>query len=116
MNRYYVVLLVLYIVSIIATNVTKAANRQWRNSAHFQNTQSSIKCPLCIMMVNVARNLIVKSRSFQTIHYIIREMCSVVLSYSIVCYDVASQIVDSYVVIFNRTEALETCMQVKLCN
>ncbi|KAH8860791.1 hypothetical protein KSF78_0007312 [Schistosoma japonicum] len=84
MNRYYVVLLVLYIVSIIATNVTKAANRQWRNSAHFQNTQSSIKCPLCIMMVNVARNLIVKSRSFQTIHYIIREMCSVVLSYSIV--------------------------------
>nr|CAH8842824.1 unnamed protein product [Trichobilharzia regenti] len=79
------------------------------------NITSSIKCSFCVMAVNFARKFLTKPSSFEVIHGIISEMCSVVQDYEIECYDVAAQIVDSYVIVFNRTDAVDSCLQVNLC-
>ncbi|CAH8842291.1 unnamed protein product [Trichobilharzia szidati] len=74
------------------------------------NVTSSILCSFCMITVNFARKFLTKPSSFEVIHGIISEMCSVVQDYEIECYDLAAQIVDSYVIVFNRTDAVDTCL------
>ncbi|CAH8496835.1 unnamed protein product [Heterobilharzia americana] len=79
-------------------------------------TSTTITCSFCMIAVNLAKKFITKPSVFQLIHGIVTEMCSVVEGYKMECYDVASQIVDSYMIVFNRTESLDTCLQVNFCN
>ncbi|CAH8520535.1 unnamed protein product [Schistosoma haematobium] len=127
MNKYIIILL---ITSLIHTTINgiQLINKQYRietiqniSSAdytliHLRNNQPTIKCSFCKMIVNAIRKMMTKLSTFQMIHLIIHEMCSVVEDHTVECYDVASQIIDAYVIIFNRTEALDTCMQVSFCS
>ncbi|CAH8479454.1 unnamed protein product [Schistosoma turkestanicum] len=120
MKIYFVIILFAVLISTVIHG-TKIVNKHYHeNFIHisspndtfrqFPNILSTIKCFFCKKVINLTREFIIKLSTLQTIHFIIQEMCSVVEDYTLVCYDVASQIVDSYLIIFNRTEAVDTCM------
>ncbi|CAH8515802.1 unnamed protein product [Schistosoma bovis] len=127
MNKYIIILL---ITSLIHTTINgiQVINQQYRIETiqnissvdytliHLRNNQSTIKCSFCKMIVNAIRKMMTKLSTFQMIHFIIHEMCSIIEEHTVECYNLASQIIDSYVIIFNRTEALDTCMQISFCS
>ncbi|CAI2726957.1 unnamed protein product [Schistosoma spindalis] len=124
MNKYFIIIITILITILIHTTINgiQLINEQYRIETvsntliHIRDIQSTIKCSFCKVIVNAVRKIMTKLSTFQMIHLIIHEMCSVVEDHTVECYDVASQIVDSYIIIFNRTEALDTCMQVSFCS
>uniref|UniRef100_A0A3Q0KTY8 Saposin B-type domain-containing protein n=2 Tax=Schistosoma mansoni TaxID=6183 RepID=A0A3Q0KTY8_SCHMA len=118
MNNYFLIILLYTIWINRRTNGTQLMNKQCNEDISSSNytIQSTIKCSFCKIIVNTARKVMMKLSTIEMIHSIIYEMCSVIEEYTLECYDVASQIVDSYLIVFNRTQALDTCMQVSFCS